>query len=118
VPAQAPATPSTQLVCLSPVPADIDIAQAVQPRPITEIASKIGLAAEDYEQYGPVKAKASHSLPAEQHCTPGSCNPVKLQSLDDIYWNRMGWERISFSTFVSHIVVNPAHRRPRSSYAT
>ena len=44
---------------MSHVPSDIEIAQAATPRPIGEIASKIGLAADDYDQYGKTIAKLS-----------------------------------------------------------
>ena len=36
---------------------DIEIAQSAEPRPITEIAAKIGLSAQDIEPYGHYKAK-------------------------------------------------------------
>jgi formate--tetrahydrofolate ligase len=36
---------------------DSEIAQSVQPRPITEIAEKLGLTYDEIEQYGPYKAK-------------------------------------------------------------
>jgi formate--tetrahydrofolate ligase len=59
MPSAAPPAKSTthKLTCKSPVPADIDIAQSVEPLPITDIAAAVGLTPEDYEQYGPVKAK-------------------------------------------------------------
>ncbi|CAI7925733.1 unnamed protein product, partial [Closterium sp. NIES-54] len=43
-----------------PVPADIVIAQSVEPRPIAEIADAVGLQPSEYELYGNVKAKASN----------------------------------------------------------
>jgi hypothetical protein len=39
------------------VPSDIDIAQAVNPRPILEVAESIGLKWEDIDMYGQYKAK-------------------------------------------------------------
>lgn len=51
-----------KLVCLSPVPSDIDIAQACTPVHINDIASKIGLQSEDYELYGTTKAKVRLSV--------------------------------------------------------
>lgn len=42
---------------LSPVPSDLDIAQAATLRPIMEIAEKLGLTEEDLIFYGPYKAK-------------------------------------------------------------
>ena len=44
----------------SPVPSDIDIAQSVEPLPISQIAESLGLAVEDYELYGTKKAKVKH----------------------------------------------------------
>lgn len=41
----------------SPVPSDLDIAQAAETRPIMEIADELGLSAHDIEFYGPYKAK-------------------------------------------------------------
>ena len=38
-------------------PSDIEIAQSVKPRPITEVAKDIGLGADDLDQYGKYKAK-------------------------------------------------------------
>lgn len=40
-----------------PTPADILIAQAVQPQPISEIAESLGLQRCEFEEYGPTKAK-------------------------------------------------------------
>jgi methylenetetrahydrofolate dehydrogenase (NADP+)/methenyltetrahydrofolate cyclohydrolase/formyltetrahydrofolate synthetase len=42
---------------LSPVPSDIDIAQATELRPIVDVAKEVGLKVEDLELYGPYKAK-------------------------------------------------------------
>jgi len=41
----------------SPTPADIDIAQSIDPLPITEIASGLGLKLDEFEQHGRCKAK-------------------------------------------------------------
>ncbi|KAI5066927.1 hypothetical protein GOP47_0017455 [Adiantum capillus-veneris] len=46
-----------KLQVLSPVPADIDIANSVEPFPISVIASEIGLDPAHYELYGKAKAK-------------------------------------------------------------
>lgn len=40
-----------------PVPSDIDIAQSLDPLPITEIAQSLGLDDDDFITYGPTKAK-------------------------------------------------------------
>ena len=42
---------------------DIEIAQQVTPAPITEIAAKAGLTANDIDQYGSAKAKVKLPLP-------------------------------------------------------
>ena len=44
------------------VPSDIDIAQAVKLKPITDIAAKIGIKREEIELYGDVKAKIKLEL--------------------------------------------------------
>jgi formate--tetrahydrofolate ligase len=41
----------------SPVPSDLEIAQAATPRPIDEVAAELGLDAESIEHYGRYKAK-------------------------------------------------------------
>jgi formyltetrahydrofolate synthetase len=46
-----------RLKLLRPVPSDIDIAQAVTPKPITVIASEIGIRPKELELHGEVKAK-------------------------------------------------------------
>jgi formate--tetrahydrofolate ligase len=47
---------------VSPTPSDINIAQAVEPRPIVEIASALGLSQQQYDQYGMYKAKVKLSV--------------------------------------------------------
>jgi formate--tetrahydrofolate ligase len=46
---------------MSHVPSDIEIAQAATPRPIREIAARIGLTEDDYDQYGKIIAKLSRT---------------------------------------------------------
>src|SRR3990172_4703224 len=46
-----------KLKLLRPVPSDIEIAQAVTPKPITAIASEIGIRPKELELHGEVKAK-------------------------------------------------------------
>ena len=41
----------------SPVPADLDIAQAATLKPIELVAAELGLRGEELEHYGPTKAK-------------------------------------------------------------
>jgi formate--tetrahydrofolate ligase len=40
-------------------PSDLEIARSVRPRPITEVASELGLREDEIELYGPTKAKVS-----------------------------------------------------------
>lgn len=47
----------TPLKRVSPVPSDIEIAQAATLKPITQIAEELGLLPEEIEMYGPHKAK-------------------------------------------------------------
>lgn len=47
----------------SPVPADIDIANAVSPLPIADIAAELGLRPEHFDLYGKYKAKVRAPLP-------------------------------------------------------
>lgn len=51
------ASVQTSLEIKSPTPSDIDIAQAVEPAPITKIAEILGLQESEYEQHGRTKAK-------------------------------------------------------------
>ena len=56
----APAKPvfkPTKLKLLTPVPSDIDIAQAGKLKPILQIAEEVGLKSGDLEMFGPYKAK-------------------------------------------------------------
>jgi len=54
---QHPAFKPTRLKLLTPVPSDIDIAQAGKLKPIVQIAEELGLKTGDLELYGPYKAK-------------------------------------------------------------
>lgn len=45
------------LVCQSPVPSDIEIAQSIEPLPISDIATQLGLLPKEVLCYGPTKAK-------------------------------------------------------------
>lgn len=47
---------------LEPVPSDIEIAQAAEPLPITQIAEEVGLLPEELEPYGDTKAKVKLSV--------------------------------------------------------
>lgn len=48
---------ATKLKLLTPVPSDIDVAQAGKLKPILQIAAEVGLKESDLELYGPHKAK-------------------------------------------------------------
>ncbi len=47
----------TQLKIVRPVPSDIDIAQASDIKPISQVADEVGILPEELEFYGPYKAK-------------------------------------------------------------
>src|SRR5450755_2374351 len=47
---------------LTPVPSDIDIAQAATPLPISQIAAEAGILPDELEQYGKSKAKVHLSI--------------------------------------------------------
>jgi len=47
----------TKLKLLSPVPSDIDIAQAAKVKPIMQIAAELGIREDELELFGPFKAK-------------------------------------------------------------
>lgn len=50
---------------------DIEIAQATEPKPITEIAEKAGIAPEYLESYGNTKAKVDYNLLRNEQHEPG-----------------------------------------------
>lgn len=51
-----------KLQVASPVPADIDIANSVEPFHVSEIAGGLGLGPDHYDLYGKYKAKVSVEL--------------------------------------------------------
>lgn len=69
----------------SPVPADIDVAQAIAPAPIAEVAASLGLEDGDYEAYGAAKAKVKVELveklkdsPSGYYVVVGGITPTPL----------------------------------------
>lgn len=58
-PSKRPCAGGVKLVCLSPVPSDIDIAHAASPLHISRIAESLGLKEEEYDMYGKTMAKVS-----------------------------------------------------------
>ena len=52
------------------MPSDIEIAQSVTPKPITEIAERVGIDLDDIEQYGKYKAKIDYNV-LKGEDTPG-----------------------------------------------
>ena len=60
------------------VPSDIEIATSVKPRPIVDVASDIGLAADDLELYGKYKAK----LPIELTTRPARGRLVLVTAIN------------------------------------
>ena len=55
--APPPAFKPTKLRLLSPIPSDIEIAQAAKLKPILQIADEVGLKPSELELFGPYKAK-------------------------------------------------------------
>lgn len=51
-----------KLEVVSPVPADIDIANSVEPFHISEIAKQLNLSSDHYDLYGKYKAKVIDSF--------------------------------------------------------
>jgi hypothetical protein len=61
-----------------PVPADIDIAQSIKPKHISQIAEVgLGLLPDEYELYGPTKAKVGLCKP-QLLLLIWRCDPVLL----------------------------------------
>ena len=59
-----------RLKLLRPVPSDIDIAQAVKPKPITQIAAEVGIRPAELELHGMHKAKVELSILARLKSRP------------------------------------------------
>ncbi|PUZ70922.1 hypothetical protein GQ55_2G274400 [Panicum hallii var. hallii] len=59
---EMPSPTIRRLDVASPVPADIDIANSVEPLPIADIAAELGLGPEHYDLYGRYKAKVLLSV--------------------------------------------------------
>lgn len=59
-----------KLECKSPVPSDIDIAQAATPVHISDVAKAAGLTPDEYDLYGSTKAKVSIPMHV---CTQAAC---------------------------------------------
>lgn len=56
-----------KLQVVSPVPADIDIANSVEPLHITEIAQELNLSPNHYDLYGKYKAKVKYDTTTLMH---------------------------------------------------
>jgi hypothetical protein len=54
----------------SPTPADIDIAQAIVPLPIIDIATSLDLCTDEFDLYGPTKAKVKLNVMQRLHDSP------------------------------------------------
>ena len=66
-----------KLQCQSPVPSDINIAQAAHPVNISDIAKAAGLSDDEFDLYGTTKAKVAVLLHAPT-CMPCSADNVSL----------------------------------------
>ena len=62
---------------ISPVPADIDVAQSAATVPIRTIAAACGLSEEDYEPYGHFKAKLSEKIGPKLQAERDEAAPLK-----------------------------------------
>lgn len=74
-----------QIECKTPVPADIDIAQAATLRPIQDVAQDLGIHEEELELYGPYKAKVKldvlkryQDVPDGKYIDVTAINPTPL----------------------------------------
>lgn len=75
-----PLDTTRKLTCRSPVPSDIDIAQSVEPLPITSIAASLGLQPDEIEQYGPVKAKVGGYQEEGGGCLPAGSSSAGAET--------------------------------------
>ncbi|KAK9829815.1 hypothetical protein WJX72_008043 [[Myrmecia] bisecta] len=69
-----------KLQCKTPVPEDIDIAQAIEPQHIADIASGLGLGASDFDLYGTTKAKVKLSV-LDKHANTNNGNYVVVAGI-------------------------------------
>ncbi|KAA6429679.1 MAG: formate--tetrahydrofolate ligase-like [Trebouxia sp. A1-2] len=68
-----------KLNCESPVPSDINIAQAATPVHISEIAQAVGLGPDEYDLYGTTKAKHRSQQSVQMHAVVvGGMTPTPL----------------------------------------
>jgi hypothetical protein len=77
----APNPTIRRLDVASPVPADIDIANSVEPLHIADIAAELGIPPEHYDLYGKYKAKVKiyhvlDWLPEKEHTGVSWCGHV------------------------------------------
>lgn len=70
----------------SPVPSDVDIAQSIKPKHISQIAEAgLELRPEEYELYGPAKAKVPHKAShAQLMAGQQQLNPLKYKTVETI----------------------------------
>ena len=74
---------------ISPVPADIDVAQSAATVPIRTIAAACGLSEEDYEPYGHFKAKLSEKIGPKLQAERGTLQvEVRARGLEV---SRLSW---------------------------
>lgn len=68
---------------ISPVPSDIDVAQAIAPLPIAEIAQSIGLGPDDYDMHGKYKGKARIRATVSRSA-PECCHAAAKQNRTEV----------------------------------
>ncbi|HRZ88458.1 MAG TPA: formate--tetrahydrofolate ligase, partial [Spirochaetia bacterium] len=66
---------------LKPVPSDIDVAQAAEVKPITEIAGRYGIPAERLEMYGEYKAKVRLEFLRENAAAPKKAKYIDVTAI-------------------------------------
>ena len=74
--------PTPLLPVKSPVPKDIEIAQSTEPLHISKIAEDLGLKTDEYDLYGPHKAKVGPAAAPDPNCG----------SMRAYCWCTHGWE--------------------------
>ena len=91
---------------------DIEIAQAAEMKPITEIAAQLGLQSEDVIPYGHYKAKINHKLakrdkPEGKLILMTAISPTPAGASQTVPFCRTFWVRSASSTYMKYAGSNP-----------
>jgi hypothetical protein len=84
----------TKLKLVRPVPSDIDIAQAADIKPISQVAEEAGILPEELEFYGPYKAKVKLEVLKRRNCH--YTHPARGRQDHHHSWTMSGTWRISW----------------------